>query len=191
MELDTVFGTSRLLLRPFRVEDARELHAFTGDREAMRFMNCGALSCEDTREGIKKNIETRLPEMLPLGFRAVVIKANGRVIGDCGLHRLRHVEDNPVEITYHLARAHWGKGYATEAAQCLVRHGFADLGLDEIVAAVNPANVRSIRVAEKLGLRLRTKIEWPKQGLVNLYGITREAYGDQAAECVDGCTPRA
>jgi len=190
MELDTIFETDRLLLRPFRLEDAREFHAFTGDWEAMRFMNCGVLSYEDTREGIKENIETRLPEMLPLGFRTVVLKASGRVIGDCGLHRLRHVDGDPVEITYHLAREHWGQGYATEAARCLVRHGFVDLGLDEIAAAVNPANIRSIRVAEKLGLRLQRMVEWPKQGLVNLYGITREEYGGQAAECAEACMAR-
>jgi ribosomal-protein-alanine N-acetyltransferase len=176
MELNTVFQTDRLTLRPLRLDDAHDLHVFTGDPEAMRFIGRDVLSYEATLEGLRRNLATRFPEMLPLRFRAVVLKTSGRVIGNVGLHHLENVDGNPVEITYHLARPYWGKGYATEAARRLVRHGFEDMGLNEIVAAVNPANVGSVRVAEKLGLRLRKRIEWPDQGLVDLYAVTRQEY---------------
>ena len=58
-----------------------------------------------------------------------------------------------IEIGWRLRRAAWGRGFATEAAQRLLDHGFAELGLEEIVADIHPENRASIRVAEKIGLR--------------------------------------
>jgi RimJ/RimL family protein N-acetyltransferase len=57
-----------------------------------------------------------------------------------------------VEVGWRLARAHWGRGYATEGAKEAIRSGFVDLGLAEIVSMTVPANVRSRRVMEKLGM---------------------------------------
>jgi RimJ/RimL family protein N-acetyltransferase len=56
------------------------------------------------------------------------------------------------EVGWHLARAHWGNGYATEAARAVVDWGFDELKLDVIHAVVNPANAASIRVARRLGM---------------------------------------
>ncbi len=57
-----------------------------------------------------------------------------------------------VEVAWRLARAHWGRGYATEAARAALDYGFGELGLAEIVAVTTPANLRSRRVMEKLGM---------------------------------------
>jgi ribosomal-protein-alanine N-acetyltransferase len=57
-----------------------------------------------------------------------------------------------VEVGWRLAREHWGHGYATEAAQAAVDVGFGELGLDEIVSFTVPANFRSRRVMERLGM---------------------------------------
>lgn len=61
-----------------------------------------------------------------------------------------------VEIGWRLAHAWWGRGYATEAARLVLRHGFGDLGLEEIVSFTVPANRRSIAVMERLGMRRDT-----------------------------------
>jgi RimJ/RimL family protein N-acetyltransferase len=98
------------------------------------------------------------------------------------LRPLRLVDGDPVEITYAIARAYWNQGYATEAAHSFVTHGFMDLGLREIVAAINPGNVASARVAEKLGMTRCRKVEWSAQGLVDLYAITEEQYEALARE---------
>lgn len=58
-----------------------------------------------------------------------------------------------IEIGWRLPTAVWGRGYATEAAGAVLRHGFETVGLDEIIAEIDAANTASIRVAEKLGLR--------------------------------------
>ena len=57
-----------------------------------------------------------------------------------------------VEVGWRLASAHWGKGYATEGARAALRAGFTTFGLDEIVAFTVPANARSLRVMERLGM---------------------------------------
>ena len=73
-----------------------------------------------------------------------------------------------------------GKGYAAEAAARLLRHGFDDLGLNEVVAAVNPQNAASARVVRQLGFSVLEQIEWPKQGPVDLYALDRDAYEKRA-----------
>jgi RimJ/RimL family protein N-acetyltransferase len=58
-----------------------------------------------------------------------------------------------VEIGWRLARAHWGKGLATEGARAVVRYAFETLGLQEIIAITVPANIRSRRVMKKIGMQ--------------------------------------
>jgi ribosomal-protein-alanine N-acetyltransferase len=57
-----------------------------------------------------------------------------------------------VEVGWRLARAHWGQGYATEGARAALEVGFTRLGLDEIVSMTVPANARSRRVMERIGM---------------------------------------
>jgi RimJ/RimL family protein N-acetyltransferase len=57
-----------------------------------------------------------------------------------------------VHIGWRLTGRHWGHGYATEAARTLLHHGFDALRLEEIVAVTVPANVRSQRVMQRLGM---------------------------------------
>jgi RimJ/RimL family protein N-acetyltransferase len=58
-----------------------------------------------------------------------------------------------VEVGWRLAAAHWNHGYATEAARAALRFGFEQASLAEIVSFTVPANTRSLRVMEKLGMR--------------------------------------
>jgi RimJ/RimL family protein N-acetyltransferase len=56
-----------------------------------------------------------------------------------------------MEIGWTVARAHWGKGYAAEAARAAVEWAHDQLGAGHIVSLIDPGNEQSIRVAEKLG----------------------------------------
>ena len=82
----------------------------------------------------------------------MIERDSGELIGDAGLSLLDG-RGPEVEVGYTLARAWWGKGYATEAAGALLTAGFDDFGLDEIVAVADPANAASTRVLEKIGMR--------------------------------------
>ena len=74
-------------------------------------------------------------------------------VGYVGLWPADYLADGMVEVGWRLAAAHWGNGYATEAAHEALRVGFEEVGLDEIVSFTVPQNVRSRRVMERIGLR--------------------------------------
>jgi RimJ/RimL family protein N-acetyltransferase len=175
LDAGTVFETERLILRPLAMNDLASVFERTCDPEVMRFHNCGPMSLEDTQAGLEVTI-ARTEELLPLGVRGVVVKATGRNVGYVSLAPLAQVQGHPTEISYDIVRECWGNGYATEAAARLIEHAFEELLLPEVVAAIHPLNVASARVVEKLGLTVREKIEWPKQGLVELYAIGRDTY---------------
>jgi len=175
MDADTVFETDRLLLRPNKEDDLDAVFERTSDPEVMRYHNCGTLTYEDTRTGLERTIRNAI-EMWPFVLRAIVVKATNQNVGFCCLGPNTQLTGHPVEISYDVVRARWGNGYATEASAKLIQYGFESLNLAEIVAAIHPNNFASARIAEKLGLSVREKVEWPKQGLVNLYVITRRTY---------------
>jgi RimJ/RimL family protein N-acetyltransferase len=89
-----------------------------------------------------------------------------------------------VEIGWRLASAHWGRGLATEGAQAVVRHAFQVLALRELVSFTVPANVRSRRVMEKLGMTHNPADDFDHPQLPEahplrrhvLYRLTREAW---------------
>ena len=90
----------------------------------------------------------------------------GELVGDCTLFFA--AEHDAWELAYGLRRDRWGRGYATEAAQACVRHGFDELGLDRIVADVDPANAASVRVLEKCGF-----VRVGGSGTMLLYAVSR------------------
>jgi RimJ/RimL family protein N-acetyltransferase len=94
-------------------------------------------------------------------------------MGFCGLQFLDNTPE--IEVGYRLARRFWGMGFATEAARESLRYGFEELGLDRIVAVVQPENIASCRVVEKIGLRYVKDARF-YQTDVKYYAITREEY---------------
>ena len=58
-----------------------------------------------------------------------------------------------VEVGWRLARPAWGRGLATEGARASLRHAFEELELEAVISIIDPDNERSIRVAQKLGMR--------------------------------------
>ena len=88
------------------------------------------------------------------GLYAAELRGDGRFLGYIGLHTPTfEARFTPcIEIGWRLASDVWGKGLATEGARAVVHHAFHNLGLDEIVSFTVPANQRSIRVMQKLGM---------------------------------------
>lgn len=78
-----------------------------------------------------------------------------------------------VELAYGLEKSAWGRGYASEAAEAVLRYGFDTLRLDVVTAAVNPENAASERILIKLGMSKTGQLPWPGQGLVDRYEIRR------------------
>jgi len=170
----TIIETERLVIRPMCMADLPLVYARASDPEVPRFTG-EILSCEQTRELLQRRVREQASKA-PFGGRAIVLKSHQLNIGYCGLDFLAHSVERRIELFYGLTRQFWGHGFATEAAAAMLKHGFRDLELNEIVAPIHPDNIRSVRVAERIGLRYRTKMDWPKQGQVNLYGLSKAEY---------------
>ena len=95
-----------------------------------------------------------------VGLWALVLKATGEMVGDCGIIRQEIEGESLYEIGYHLRRDLWGQGLATEAATACRDWGFAHLGVNRLISLIRPENVPSQRVAERNGMTIWKEIEW-------------------------------
>jgi ribosomal-protein-alanine N-acetyltransferase len=162
--------TARLRLRPFTAADHDAIHAVYADPEVMRYVGHGAhRSLTETVRALRGYADALAAR--GYGFVAVVERSSGVVVGDAGLHPLAG-RGPDVELGYTLARAAWGHGYATEMGGALVDHAFGALGLARVMAQVEPANLASRRVLEKLGMTERgVRLAYGRPHL--LYGVER------------------
>ena len=147
-----ILETERLRLRPWTLTEDDVAAAFRiyGDPEVMSMMGLPLdPDLAATRTGLTR-IVGRYAEWPGMGLWAVKEVATGAIIGSAGI---KPMDGGPeIEIGYHLARAAWGKGYATEVARALVDYGFSRLGLTRIVGVARPENQASRRVLQKAGL---------------------------------------
>ena len=143
--------TSRLALSSCRATDAEWLHALWTDPDVRRYLWDGVvIPLERTAAAIeasRADFEAR-----GHGLWVLTQRDTGVRVGFAGL-RTAAWEPTP-EIVYGLDPRQWGHGFAVEAAAAVLAHAFTVLTLPRVVAATNPPNVRSIRVLERLGMRL-------------------------------------
>lgn len=146
--------TERLIIRYWTSDDADDAFTIYGDPEVTRYLAGDArdTTIEQTREWLAKKLATQA-EKAPLSLWAVEERATGRVIGHALLQYAPINGEDRVEVGYALARAAWGKGYATEIAHAMLRVGFDTLNIEEIYGVVIPENTASRRVLEKIGMR--------------------------------------
>jgi RimJ/RimL family protein N-acetyltransferase len=144
--------TERLLLRPWRDDDLAPFAALNADPRVMQHLP-GLLSRDDS-DAMAARIRAHFAAR-GFGLFAVEVPGVAPFIGFIGLATPSfEAHFTPcVEVGWRLAAAHWGRGYAIEGARAAVAHGFSALGLDEIVSMTVPANERSRRVMERLGMR--------------------------------------
>ena len=148
--------TERLLLRPWRpAEDLDALAALNADPAVMRHV---APNRPLTRAETAAQLEGIVAHWDEHGFGlwAVIPRdGDGRTIGFAGLAIPSFLAQilPAVEVGWRLQPTAWGCGFATEAARASVAFGFERLGLRSIVSVVEAGNERSLRVAEKLGMR--------------------------------------
>lgn len=86
-----------------------------------------------------------------LGKFPIYLRGTGEFIGTCSLEPFEFGNQPEVELGYRLCLKHWGQGYATEAANAVLRYGFGNLGLHKTMAFALPQNMASLTILEKLG----------------------------------------
>jgi RimJ/RimL family protein N-acetyltransferase len=144
--------TSRLLLRPWRDEDLAAFAEMSADPIVMEYLlplSRRGLSAEAWVARVRAHWDEH-------GFGQWVVELldAGNFIGVVGLGVVSYEAafTPAVEVAWRLVRRYWGRGYASEAARAALGYGFGKLGLTEIVAVTVPANQRSRRVMERLGM---------------------------------------
>lgn len=143
--------TPRLLLRRMTMADAQDVFAYSRDPEVSRHVLWDAhRSIQDSRAYLRFiQRQYRAGEASSWG---IVLRETGHLIGTIGFMWINR-ENRSAEAGYSLARAHWNRGYMTEALRAVLRYGFEELDLHRIEAQHETDNAASGRVMEKAGMR--------------------------------------
>ena len=154
--------TDRLCLRAWSPHDAEALYDLFGDEEIMGALNREPVSdVDDARAMIEKGMDGWRTD--GVGPFIIERKENDRqVVGQAGLMIFDTRGWTPStwaqagghaqpELGWALLRAHWGHGYATEAAAAIRDWAHEHRSIDRLVSLISPDNLRSQRVAERLG----------------------------------------
>ncbi|GAC1342982.1 MAG: GNAT family N-acetyltransferase [Candidatus Dormibacteria bacterium] len=148
--------TKRLLLREFQAADVDALAAMHADPEVMRHIGEGQVL---DHLGSWRSVAVGIGhwQLLGYGMWAVCDRETGRVMGRCGF--LNPPGWPGLELGWLLGRPYWGSGYAIEAAQAALEHGWTVLGVTRLISLIRPDNARSIALAERLGAVMEKVIE--------------------------------
>ncbi|HEX3759983.1 MAG TPA: GNAT family N-acetyltransferase [Kofleriaceae bacterium] len=143
--------TERLVLRAWRDADLAPFAALNADPRVMEHFSSAPSRAESDAmvERIRRHFACH-----GVGLWAIEAPGIADFIGFVGLVHVPFAAPftPAVEIGWRLAAAHWGHGYATEAARRALAFGFEQLQLDQIVSMTVPANLRSRTVMERLGM---------------------------------------
>ena len=164
--------TERLLLRRSRPEDAATISAYRSDPNVNRQQGWDRTDLEGVLADIVE-MSGRSPGE-PGGWVQFTVeeRGGGRIVGDVGLS-VADGEPGVIKVGYTIDPAFQGLGYATEAIRALVAYAFETLGAELVRAHASAENAPSIRVAEKVGMRLVERFEH-REGDEVWYGVRYE-----------------
>ena len=147
-----VINTARLVLREFVMDDCVDVLAYQRDPRYLRFYPWLDRSESEVRDFVQMFLDQQAEQPRRKFQLVIAFPGDTRLIGNCGIRR-KPDNDWEADIGYELAPEHWGKGYATEAAQAIVEFGFTEMSLHRISSWCIADNAASVRVLEKAGLR--------------------------------------
>jgi len=145
-----VFTTERLVLTPRAAGDLDAMAAMDADPEVARFVG-GVPEPVAHRAALEDWVDDPADVSGLGGWTVRPRDTPGRYLGWIILYPLEGWEPD-VEIGWRFVRNAWGHGYASEAARAVLAHAFGTVGLERVIAILDPANDRSRRVCEKLGM---------------------------------------
>lgn len=174
----TILTTARLRLEPLSDVHLEAFNAMNADPEVMRYLSGKPETLEESRAVVER-VKARWAEV-GYSWWAIIERDGGRLAGAGAIQNLRReatlLPDPacPLEVGWRLSRAHWGRGYAIEAAVAMADFAFGTLHAEELLAVCNPENKASWGVMERLGMQ--------PQGLQPWYGKQLTTYRIDAAQ---------
>ena len=167
----TVLHSARLRFEPVTDAHYEGMRALNGDPEVMRHITGQPETPEETRAVIAR-VKARW-ETIGYSWWNFIEPDTGELVGAGCIQHLGHDPANPHEIGWRLRPDRWGRGYAIEAAQRMARFAFDDLQVPILCAICDPANDKSARVMEKLGMRYRGREVWHDRNTL-VYQLDRQ-----------------
>jgi RimJ/RimL family protein N-acetyltransferase len=157
------------------MDDVEAAFGIYSDPEVVKGLSMEPLeNHEKTREWLARMMDRHINYPEGQGVWAMVLQETNEPIGTLLLKPLPNSER--IEIGWHLGKAHWGHGYATEAARWAVARAFDLLKLDNLWAVAFEWNVKSTAIMERLGMtKIGLTSEFYDHELV-MYRLTREEY---------------
>ena len=163
-----VLTTERLRLRMLTGDDFDQYAAIHLDPDITRYTT----RTQMTRIDAWRHMAMILGHWVLRGYGMWGVEelATGKLVGRVGFY-------NPdgwpaFELGWTIGKAWWGKGYASEAAKRCLEYAFEEMGRDHVISLIDPANVNSIRVAERIGETLEGEIDVQGNRAL-MYGIAR------------------
>lgn len=153
-----ILETPRLILRRQVPADLDALWALYCDPVIIKYIPDAPRTREEARDELEWHMHGH-PRRPELGLWATIHRATGKFIGRCGLLPWSIEGQEEVEVAYTIARADWGQGLGTEAAQAIIQYGFEKLNLSRLICLIDPENVASQKVAEKIGMVLEKRVD--------------------------------
>jgi RimJ/RimL family protein N-acetyltransferase len=159
--------TKRLVLRPFTRGDVDAVHSYRRREDVARYLHDGPLSRDECALAIQQRVtQVKLESAGDRIVLAVELQRTGTLIGEVSLI-WRQVEARQAEVGWIFDPAYHGRGYATEAAKCLLDFAFTQVEIHRVYARCSAHNLASWRLMERLGMRREAHFhehEWFKGG---------------------------
>lgn len=145
-----IMETDRLYLRELVAEDKRELAKVLSDPESMRYYP-EPYSEEKVEQWIQRNLDNY--KQYNHGLWAVILKDGDEFLGDCGI-TMQNIDGEILpELGFHIMKAYWNHGFATEAAIACKDYAFDVLKLPKLFSYTTVDHVASQKVARNVGMR--------------------------------------
>jgi RimJ/RimL family protein N-acetyltransferase len=160
---DWPIETERLVLRPYTEDDFDALHALYSDESVARWLYYEPATPDGTKARLGRKVGSSVLTE-EQGLAAAVELHDGTFVGDVVLFYMQPAEHRSIELGFSFAPTHQGNGFATEAARAVVDWAFS-VGFHRVYGRLEPRNVASARVLEKLGMRKEAHLvenEWVK-----------------------------
>ena len=162
--------TTRLKLRLMQGDDVDGMLGIFTDPNVMAAFSLTSFTRGQMQDWVQRNLDHQ--SKYGYGLFAVIHKASGRLIGDCGLEWEDVQGALLPELGYDFHSDYWRQGLATEAATAVRDYAFGKLALSRLVSLIRAGNEASRRVAEKVGMKLVNEFTTPRGIRYWLYGIS-------------------
>ncbi len=147
--------SSRLLLRNILPVDKNFIIDLWTNPDVTKYMG-GPRNINNLKLSIEDNINNPFQNEYDLWI--VIDKSTQNPVGHCGLLNKKVEEVEEIEVVYVINKEFWGKGYATEIANVLIKYAFEEKKIDSVIALIKSQNEASVKVVLKAGIKLEKEV---------------------------------